>query len=88
MTALTRSTIVTRNKRVSDYHVSGHTIKPELHPRIVGYRLWLLYYSAEAAPAGEAVRLLVSVTPYEQQAVSMMTTGRLLVPVPYRRYRY
>ena len=45
MTALTRSTNVTRKKRVSDYHVDGHTIKPELHSRIVGYRLWLLYAS-------------------------------------------
>ena len=42
MTALTRSAIVTRKKRVSDYHVDGHTIKPELHSRIVGYRLWLI----------------------------------------------
>ena len=30
-------TNVTRSKRVSDYHVDGHTIKPELHSRIVGY---------------------------------------------------
>ena len=43
MIALTRSTNVTRPKRVSDYHVRGHTRNPERHSSIVGYRLWLLY---------------------------------------------
>ena len=43
MIALTRSTNVTQPKRVSDYHVGGHTRNPERHSRIVGYRLWLLY---------------------------------------------